>query len=151
MQTMTLTGNIGKPPELRYTQSGQPVLNFSIADNRKDKDGKDLDPVWWDVTVWAPMAEVYANVLEKGTYCTVTGRVSLRQWEKDGKAGAALQITADAVGWRERRDAASQGGSSAGTQPRAAQADSGLPTQRAPLQSERAGTVSDDDDPFGDQ
>lgn len=135
MQMTTVVGNIGKDPELRFTQSGRAVLNFSLAENRKGQEGQEDVTTWWDVTVWAPMAEPLANALEKGTYCTVTGRVDLRTWEKDGKQGAALRITADAVGWREKREG------------------SGLPKAPAPMQHERAqaGSVQDDDDPFADQ
>lgn len=57
MQTLIIAGNVGKDAELRTTQSGEKVLNFSLAvDNGKSKDGTKRDPTWFDCSIWGKRA-----------------------------------------------------------------------------------------------
>jgi single-strand DNA-binding protein len=57
MAEITVYGNLGRTPELRHTQSGAAVLSLSLAENRKDKDGKELGTDWFDVVLWNQDAE----------------------------------------------------------------------------------------------
>lgn len=88
---LTLSGHIGKQPELRYTQAGQAVLSFSLATSRAIPDttkqsGFGEVTVWTKVTLWGERAERIAERLEKGSYVLVTGRLEPTKTytDKDG-------------------------------------------------------------------
>lgn len=99
MNKLTIIGNLTKNPELRSTQDGTPVCGFTVAVNRPKGKDKDRDPGadFFNVSVWRGLGEVCAKYLEKGKKVAVTGRISLRTWEKDGKNGASLEVTAEDV------------------------------------------------------
>ena len=99
MNKLTIIGNLTKNPELRSTQDGTPVCGFTVAVNRPKGKDKDRDPGadFFNVSVWRGLGEVCAKYLEKGKKVAVTGRISLRTWEKDGKHGASLEVTAEDV------------------------------------------------------
>ena len=84
MQQLTLAGTVGRDAELRRTNSGDAVLNFSLAiDNGKDKDGNKRDATWFDCSLWGKRAEALQSYVLKGGKLTVTGRPSAR--EHNGK------------------------------------------------------------------
>ena len=84
MQQLTLAGTVGRDAELRRTNSGDAVLNFSLAiDNGKDKDGNKRDATWFDCSLWGKRAEALQSYIVKGGKLTVTGRPSAR--EHNGK------------------------------------------------------------------
>jgi single-strand DNA-binding protein len=77
-QQVTLVGRVGREPELRFTQDGTPVCNFSLATSESwtGQDGqKHTETTWWKVTVWRRMAEVVNQYLSKGREVLVIGRV----------------------------------------------------------------------------
>ena len=99
MNKLTIIGNLTKNPELRSTQDGTPVCGFTVAVNRPKGKDKDREPGadFFNVSVWRGLGEVCAKYLEKGKKVAVTGRISLRTWEKDGKHGASLEVLAEDV------------------------------------------------------
>lgn len=78
----TITGNLGKDPDIRYTPQGTPICDFSVAiNNRKKIDGEWKDDVLWvKVKVWGKQAESCSQFLSKGRPVLVTGRTSLEKW-----------------------------------------------------------------------
>jgi single-strand DNA-binding protein len=98
----TFIGNCGKPPEIRFTNSGQAVATFSIAVSRRYKDQKDEwqeVTTWLDVTCWKELAENVGTSVTKGTRVIVVGRLDMDEWEdKDGEKRSKLKVTADSVG-----------------------------------------------------
>ena len=69
-QQITLIGNLGRDPEMRYTPSGQPVTNFSVAVTRAwvGQDGQRQEKtVWFRVTAWRKLAEQASQYLTKGS------------------------------------------------------------------------------------
>ncbi len=91
MQNLIIAGNVGKDAVLRRTQSGDPVLNFSVAvDNGKDKEGNRRDSTWFDCSVWGKRAESLERYVTKGTKLTVSGRPTARAHE--GKAYLGLNV-----------------------------------------------------------
>ena len=101
--SITLVGNITDDPELRFTPSGRPVANFTVAVNRrwKNQDGQWEDKLdgFFRCNVWADQAENAAESLQKGTRVLVTGRLQQRQWEdNDGNKRSAFEIQVDEVG-----------------------------------------------------
>ena len=96
-----LVGNLGRDPELRYIQSGQPVANFTLATNDRwrDKEGNNQERTEWHrIVVWGKSAENCAQYLQKGRSVYVEGRLQTREWEdKDGNKRQTTDVVAQAV------------------------------------------------------
>lgn len=95
--TISIEGNLGKDPELKVSQAGKAILNFSIGDTprRKTDNGwEDAgETTWWNVTCWETQAETLANVLKKGIRVMVTGTAGVRTYDKnDGTKGWSAEI-----------------------------------------------------------
>jgi single-strand DNA-binding protein len=95
-------GNLTSDPELRYTQNGTPVVNFSLAVNQrvKDPDGtwRDGDTSFFRVNVWRDQAENVAESLGMGHRAVVLGRLRTRTWETpEGDKRTVTEIDADEV------------------------------------------------------
>ena len=113
--TITVTGNLGYDAALKYTSSGAPVLEFSLADTprRKNDRGEWEDAgeaTWYRASVWGPIAEALANagLAVKGAQATVTGTLTQRTYEKDGQQRTSLDVRVDTVGFREKRGGGSR-------------------------------------------
>lgn len=93
--TVTLTGNLTRDPETRFTPGGQAVTNFGIAVNR----GKDKPGEFFDITAWEELGENVADSLQKGDRVIVTGRLQQRSWETDaGDKRSKVEVVAYEVG-----------------------------------------------------
>lgn len=94
-------GRLGRDPEMRYTPSGQPVANFSIAvdESFKNKDGQKVEKTEWVlVVVWGKQAEFCGNYLTKGRLAYVEGKLETRKWtDKDGAEKYTTEIKAERV------------------------------------------------------
>lgn len=84
-----LLGNIGADPEIRYTASGQAVLNIRVATNSswfdKEKQERQERTEWHNVVVWGPRAEALAKFLVKGMTLYVEGELRTSSFEKEGQ------------------------------------------------------------------
>lgn len=96
-----LIGNVGKDPEMRFTPSGKPVTNFSLAINRKynGSDGELRDETtWFTITAWDKLAETVNQYVSKGQQVYVEGSIKLEEWEgQDGQKHSRLAVTANNV------------------------------------------------------
>lgn len=96
-----LVGNLGRDPELRYTQNGQAVANFTLAtsENWTDKGGEKIERTEWHrIVVWGKLGELCAQYLAKGRTAYVEGRIQTREWEdKDGNKRHTTEINAQTV------------------------------------------------------
>jgi single-strand DNA-binding protein len=97
-----LIGNLGRDPELRYTQNGQPVANFSLAtsENWTDKSsGEKVEKTEWHrVVVWGRTAEHCSQYLAKGRTVYIEGRLQTRDWEdKEGQKRSTTEVNAQTV------------------------------------------------------
>ena len=95
-----LLGNLGKDPELRYTQSGTAVCNFSLATTERVKaNGEWQDKTeWHNITTWAKTAEVANEHLSKGSRIYLEGRIQTRKWEdKEGNTRYTTEIVANQI------------------------------------------------------
>jgi len=119
-----IAGYLGRDPEMRYTPSGQPVVNLSVATSRKwtGSDGQQHnETVWWRVTVWGKQAEVCNQYLSKGRAVLVEGRIGGDRvpqadgseqvvphiWQgQDGQPRARFEIVAQTVRFLGRREEA---------------------------------------------
>jgi single-strand DNA-binding protein len=96
-----LVGNLGRDPELRYTQSGQAVANFSLAttDRFQSRDGDWQERTEWHrIVTWGKTAENCAQYLSKGRSVYVEGRLQTNEWEdKEGQKRRTTEVVAQAV------------------------------------------------------
>jgi single-strand DNA-binding protein len=97
---VTITGNLTREPELRFTPTGQATATFGIAVNRTWTDRQSQErkesTSFFDVVAWGSLAENAATSLTKGTRVVVTGRLDQRSWESaEGDKRSKVEITAD--------------------------------------------------------
>ena len=98
---VTIIGNVGREPEMRYLPSGVPVTDFSVAVNKSYTNGageKVESTKWYKITCWRKTAEVVAQYLHKGRLVAVEGEVSAEAYlNKEGKAIPVLKLDAKTV------------------------------------------------------
>jgi single-strand DNA-binding protein len=96
-----LIGNLGRDPELRQTQGGNAVCEFSIAVNETwyDKDKKKQERVeWLAITAWGKLAEICSKHLSKGRQVYVEGKLRTRSWDdKNGGKRYKTEVVAETV------------------------------------------------------
>lgn len=115
-QKITIVGNLGNNPEMRYMPDGTAVTAFSVATSNsyKDKDTgeKKQDTTWFRVSVWGKKGENANQYLSKGKKVLVEGRLkadqstgSPRIWTRqDGTVGASFEVTASDVRFLSAKD-----------------------------------------------
>jgi single-strand DNA-binding protein len=102
---ITVVGNLTSDPELRYTQQGLAVANFTIAStprsfDRQSNDWKDGDALFLRATVWREFAEHVASSLHKGSRVVAQGRLTQKSWTdtKSGEKRTGFQLEIDEIG-----------------------------------------------------
>lgn len=109
-QQVIIVGNLGRDPEIRYTQTGQAVCGFSVAVNevwndRQTNERKEKT-TWFRVSVWGPQAETCSRYLAKGRQVMIIGTVEARAYmDQGGQPQATLELRA-----RDVRFLGGQGG-----------------------------------------
>lgn len=93
LNKVTIIGNLGQDPEVRYTQGGSAICNLRVAVNERRKDGDEWKDhtEWFTVVVFGKTAENAGQYLAKGRQVAVDGRLQTREW-KD-KTGATRKDT----------------------------------------------------------
>jgi single-strand DNA-binding protein len=103
-ERITLVGNLGADPEMRYTPNGQAVTNFSLATNKTyKKDGENVkETKWWRVSCWGQRAETANQYLKKGSKVLIEGRMDSdketggpRVYEHNGEWKANYEVVCD--------------------------------------------------------
>jgi len=155
-----LIGNLGADPELRHTQSNDPVVNLRVATNEvwKDAQGaKQERTEWHRVVAFGKLAEQCNQYLKKGRSIWVMGRIQTREWQdKDGATRYTTEIIAREVRFLGGGGGASEGGEAAAPPAGGAQPWGGGGGQAAPPKQGGGGfsgpsgayPVGDDDIPF---
>ena len=91
-----LIGRLGRDPEMRYTGSGTPVCNFTLATDEgyKDKSGEwQKRTEWHRIVAWARLAEQCSQLLNKGKLIYVEGRLQTREWDdREGNKRRTTEI-----------------------------------------------------------
>jgi single-strand DNA-binding protein len=101
---ITVVGNLTADPELRYTQGGLAVANFTIAStprtfDRQANDWKDGDALFLRASCWREFAEHVAGSLTKGSRVIATGRLKQRNYDdRDGNKRTAIELEVDEIG-----------------------------------------------------
>ena len=94
MNTITVTGNVGRDPEIRYAQSGTAILKFSVADTSGRDENKKTQ--WWNIVCFGDLGENVAASINKGTRVQVIGKVQREKYT--GNAGGekeSIEVLAD--------------------------------------------------------
>ncbi len=108
-QQIIIVGNVGRDPELKYTQAGIPVADFSVAVNKRTGRGEERrdETTWFRVTCWRQLAELVNSYVKKGRQVMVIGEVKANAYtDNSGQARASLDITARDVRFLGGRDSA---------------------------------------------
>ena len=95
LNRVTLIGNLGKDPEVKFTPSGTPVAKIALATNErfKDKNGEWQDRTeWHNIVLWERLAEVAGEYLKKGGKVYIEGRIRTESWD-DKQTGQKKYIT----------------------------------------------------------
>jgi single-strand DNA-binding protein len=94
---ITITGNLTRDPELKFSNDGNALIKFGLAETRKVKDRETTS--FYDVVAFGKTAENVSESLRKGDSVIVSGRLEVRNYEKkDGSQGTAVEVVANDVG-----------------------------------------------------
>lgn len=151
LNRLTVIGNLGADPELKYTPNGNAVCNLRLANNigQKQPDGSWADQtLWLNVELWNEAAERAAERLRKGHRVYAEGQLVRRDYTtKDGREGVSLELKFSRVLSLERGEAGdtTSGDGAVAAEPPLAQA---RPRGAAEPQPVAAGAVDVDDIKF---
>jgi single-strand DNA-binding protein len=90
-----LIGNVGNDPEIKYIKEDLPVARFRLATNEsfKNKSGEKVtNTEWHNIVVWRGLAKVVENYIKKGSKLYIEGKITYRQYEKDGQTRYFTEI-----------------------------------------------------------
>lgn len=96
--TVTVSGNVVRDPELRFTNSNKAVCEFTVAWNQMAREGQEKKAHFFDCVAWEKMAESVSENARRGQRVTVTGRLNFESWEKDGQKRNKVNIVVEDVG-----------------------------------------------------
>jgi single-strand DNA-binding protein len=122
LNKVILIGNLGKDPEIRYTQQGEPIANFSLATSERwtDKSGQKQERTEWHrVEVFGKTAQIVRDYCSKGKQVYLEGSIKYDEWtDKDGNKRNMTKIRVSGPGSRlvllgSRGEGGPRGGSSA--------------------------------------
>lgn len=107
MNTLIIAGTLTRDAEVKYLPNGDPIANFSVADNQG---GRDKPAIFWNCGLYGKRAESLSQYLTKGQAVTVTGSVSEREWtSKDGEKRKSMDVRVNDIALQGgRKDAEPQ-------------------------------------------
>lgn len=119
LNVVALTGRLTRDSELKYTNSGLAICAFSVAVNRRRKQGDEwIDEAnFFDITLFGRRGEAVQRYLTKGTQVAVQGELKQDRWEQDGNRRSKVQIIANdlqLLGGGGRGDGGPSGGGPSG-------------------------------------
>ena len=96
---VVLVGRLTRDAELKYTGSGQAVTKFSVALNRKKKNGDEwVDEVsYFDIVLWGRQAESLSQYLVKGKQVGIDGELRQDRWEQNGQNRSKVEVVANNI------------------------------------------------------
>ena len=103
-----IVGHLGKDPETRYTQSGDAVVNFSVATSEhwKDKNGEKQERTEWHrITIFGKLAEIAGEYLKKGKLVYLEGKIQTRKYtDKEGVERYSTEIVCNEMRMLGKRE-----------------------------------------------
>lgn len=155
--TIAVVGNLTADPELRFTQNGIAVVNFTVAStpkvfDRKANEMKDGPALFLRCSAWREFAEHIAATLTKGTRVIAQGRLTQRTYQdREGQNRTSIELEVDAIGpdlrWATAQVTRATSGGTASA-PRTAQADEPWSTPGSSSDDAWAASGFGDDTPF---
>jgi single-strand DNA-binding protein len=107
LNKITIIGNVGNEPEMRFTPNGKPVTSFSVATNwvyTSPEGERRQETEWFNVVAWNRLAEQCNQFLAKGKLVYAEGRIHSRKWEgQDGQTHVSIEVIANRVIFLDRR------------------------------------------------
>ena len=147
-----LIGNLGSDPEVKYTPSGVPVANVSLATNESwtDRNGERQERTEWHRLVfWRKLAEIVGQYLRKGSKVYVEGRIETRSWEdQNGQKRYTTEIVVNDMQMLDGRGEQAEGAAGGPPIPPAPPPDIGGGNSGGSGFAQGGGTDADDDLPF---
>jgi len=115
LNKVVLAGRLTADPELKQTQSGVPVLSFSLAINRRfaSKNGEQAEQQtdFINVVAWRQTAEFISKFFRKGSALCITGSIQTRSWkDNQGQRRYATEVVVDDAMFVDSRNEAGNGG-----------------------------------------
>ena len=138
-----LVGNVGKDPEVRHLDSGVAVANFPFATSETytKNDERVTTTEWHNVVLWRGLADVAEKYVKKGSKLYIEGKITTRQYEKDGQTKYFTEIVANNMVMLDSKNTQKEPNDNAG------QAATAAPTTTV-NEPKVDDTGSDDDLPF---
>ncbi len=107
LNKITIIGNVGNEPEMRFTPNGKPVTSFSVATNwvyNSPEGERRQETEWFNIVAWNRLAEQCNQFLAKGKLVYAEGRIHTRNWEsQDGQTHSKIEVIANRVIFLDRR------------------------------------------------
>ena len=99
INTVTVSGRLTRDGELKFTNGGFAILNFSLASNYSKKVGDSWEEQanFFDCVVLGKRGESLAQYLTKGQQVMVSGEIRQDRWEKDGEKKSRISIIANDI------------------------------------------------------
>jgi single-strand DNA-binding protein len=99
VNSVVLLGRLTRDAELKYTAGGQAVCKFSIAVNRRKKNGDQWEDEanFFDIVLWGKQGESLNQYLKKGKMVAVDGELRQDRWQQDGQNRSKVEVVADFV------------------------------------------------------
>ena len=151
LNKVMLIGNLGRDPEIRYTQAGSAVANFSLAttDRWTDRHGQRQERTeWHDIVAFDRLADLAQNYLKKGKSVFIEGRLQTRSWEDpQGQKRYRTEVVANGMQFLDARPLGEGRGQSSSDQPHSSnndQASSEIPDSENNQNSEKEDYIKDD-------
>ncbi|WP_035235227.1 single-stranded DNA-binding protein [Desulfobacter vibrioformis] len=118
LNKVILIGNLGRDPEIRYSQQGLAVVNFTLATSEqwtdKNTGERQEKTEWHRIVVFGKQAETCEKYLSKGRQVYIEGRLQTRPWEKEGQTHYTTEIVVSNFMFLGGRDGGSQPSGSSG-------------------------------------
>ena len=113
INSVCISGNLTREPEIRATASGTQVLSFGVAVNDRRKNNQTGEwedyPNFVDCTMFGTRAEAVGRFLRKGCKVAIEGKLRYSSWERDGQRRSKLEVIVDEIEFMsQRRDGAQQ-------------------------------------------
>ena len=112
-----LVGNVGKDPEIRHLDSGVAVASFTLATSESyTKDGERItNTEWHNIVAWRGLAGVVEKYVKKGSKLYIEGKITHRQYEKDGQTKYFTEIVANNMVMLDSKNSSQEGSVPAGS------------------------------------
>lgn len=107
LNKVILIGNVGNEPEVQYIQENVPVAKFSLATNEtyRTKEGDRVtNTEWHNIVIWRGLAKVVEQYVKKGSKLYIEGKITTRQYEKDGQTKYFTEIVGRNMIMLDKRD-----------------------------------------------